>query len=157
LTILGIDPGVASIGYGVIKIENDESVQSVDFGVIQTSAEKRHEERLKIIYSSVLSLIENHRPDAVAIESVFFSKNLKSLAQVSEAIGVITLAAGIHGLSITKFTPFEVKSSIVGFGRAEKRQVKLMIKNMLNLPLPPKHDHASDALAIALCYKNIYL
>ncbi len=155
MTILGIDPGVTSTGYGVIRLTDGDSMLLLDYGVIKTSPKDKHEVRLKKIYKGITEIIKNHKPDEAAIETVFYSKNLKSLVQVSEAIGVISLALCNFGLNIKRFTPLEVKQGIVGFGQAKKEQIQLMVMNILNLKNPPKPDHASDALAVALCYRNL--
>jgi len=155
LIILGIDPGIASTGYGLIEVKYDKA-QLVRFGEIKTSKKSAQEERLKKIYEEISEIIRFSNPDRVALESIFYSRNIKSLVLVGEAIGVISLAAINFGLNIKKFTPLEVKSSIVGFGKATKSQVQLMITNILDLDEPPKSNHASDALAVAMCYKNLY-
>ena len=152
MVILGIDPGVASTGYGVVREEKGGDFCLLDYGVITTSSKQPHEQRLKIIYDGIGRVIRSCRPDRVAIETVFYSKNLKSLVQVSESIGVMSLAVCSHGLGLAKFTPLVVKQAIVGNGRAKKDQIQLMVTNILKLADPPKPDHASDALAVALCY-----
>ncbi len=150
--ILGIDPGVAATGYGCIQVEDDDSIRLIDYGVISTSPKTEHGKRLLKIFNEVTSVIRRHEPDAIAIETIFYSRNLKSLVEVSEAIGVITLAARHFGLEIRKFTPLEVKSTIVRTGRADKSQIQMMVKTLLNMSEIPKPNHASDALAIAICY-----
>jgi crossover junction endodeoxyribonuclease RuvC len=152
---MGIDPGIAETGYGIIETGDGESTGLVEFGVISTPAGTYHPGRLRTIYERVTRLIESHRPDVVAVESIFHSRNLKSLVDVSEAIGVISLAAA--GLKVEKITPLKVKSAVVGVGRAPKEQVRLMIMNELGLDEPPRPHHASDALAVAICYRNMYL
>ena len=149
--ILGIDPGVAQTGYGCIHVGEDDSIHLIDYGVISTSPKTNHGRRLLQIFDEVTSVIETHKPDAIAIETVFFSRNLKSLVEVSEAIGVITLAACHFGLEIRKFTPLEVKSTIVRSGKAGKSQIQMMVKALLRMNEIPKPDHAADALAIAIC------
>jgi crossover junction endodeoxyribonuclease RuvC len=114
-----------------------------------------HADRLKYIYGEMTQKLEEHRPDALAIESLFHSKNLKSLVDVSEAIGVVTLAASNFNIAVTKFTPLKVKSAIVGFGKADKSQVQEMIMRLLDLEAIPEPHHVSDALAVAICYRNI--
>jgi len=156
LIILGVDPGIASTGYGVIKTRDNAEALLIKCGVVTTFKEDDYEERLKQIYDGISKIIKSFSPDVVAIESIFYSKNLKSLVLVSEAIGVITLAATNYGLKVKKFTPLEVKSSITGFGKARKEQVQLMVKNILNLDENIKSNHASDALAVAICYRNLY-
>jgi crossover junction endodeoxyribonuclease RuvC len=153
-TILGIDPGVAQIGYGCIQVGEDDSIHLIDYGVISTSPKTDHGCRLLKIFNEVTSVIARHKPDAIAIETVFYSRNLKSLVEVSEAIGVITLAARHFGLEIRKFTPLEVKSTIVHSGRAGKSQIQMMVKALLRMKEVPKPNHAADALAIAICYNT---
>ena len=155
MTILGIDPGIASTGYGLIDVRRSDT-SLVSHGVIATPSGMEHVLRLKSIYGEVTDIIERYNPDVVALEAIYQSKNLKSLADVSEAIGVISLAAGNSGLRVVRFTPFKVKSTIVGYGRANKEQVQLMVSNFLNLEGPVKPHHAADALAIAVCYRNLF-
>ena len=157
MTIMGIDPGVAETGFGVIQTDEACRSRLVDHGVISTSSTTGHGLRLKQIHDRVIGLIDEHRPDVIAVESLFHSRNLKSLVEVSEAIGVITLAAAERGLPLEKFTPLKVKSSVVGVGKAHKDQVRLMIMNELSLSDPPRPLHASDALAVAVCYRNLFL
>jgi crossover junction endodeoxyribonuclease RuvC len=151
LTILGIDPGVAFTGYGVIRCENGGVMRLVDYGVITTPPGQALEIRLKSIFDGIERVIKDVRPSRAATETVFYSKNLKSLVQVSEAIGVVSLAVCRHGLTLSRYTPLEVKQAISGNGRAKKNQIQLMVTNILDLRDPPKPDHASDALAVALC------
>lgn len=151
MVILGIDPGVASTGYGVIQEGRGGGLLLLDYGVITTSSKALHEKRLKDIFEGIEGIIRSAGPDRVSVETVFYSKNLKSLVQVSEAIGVVSLAVSRHGLELTRFTPLEVKRTIVGNGKATKDQIQLMVSKILNLDDPPKPDHASDAIAVALC------
>jgi crossover junction endodeoxyribonuclease RuvC len=155
LTILGVDPGVASTGFGIIRVDGDDVLELLDEGVIKTEPGTPHDRRLKAIYEGITGLIVRHKPDAVAVEGIYFSRNLKSLVEVSEAIGVITLAAGNRDIGVKKFTPLEVKSAITGFGKAGKPQVQRMVMAMLGLDGAQKTHHASDAIAVALCYKNL--
>lgn len=157
MIIMGIDPGVAETGFGVIRTEGDSRSLLIAHGVISTSSTTVHGNRLKQIYDRVMELIDVHHPDVLAVESLFHSRNLKSLVDVSEAIGVITLAAAERNLPLEKFTPLKVKSSVVGVGKAHKDQVRLMIMNELALSDPPRSLHASDALAVAVCYRNLFL
>jgi crossover junction endodeoxyribonuclease RuvC len=155
VVILGIDPGIAETGYGIIETGGGDRSRLVAFGVVSTSPRVEHPLRLRKIYDEISGLIASHKPDAVAVEAIFHSRNLKSLVDVSEAIGVITLAAS--GLPVQKITPLKVKSAVVGVGRAQKEQVRLMIMNELELDEPPTPHHASDALAVAICYRNMNL
>jgi crossover junction endodeoxyribonuclease RuvC len=153
--IMGVDPGIASTGFGIIEIQNREKLKLVDFGMITTSPGTIQGNRLKHIYEEITRKLKEHKPDALAIEGLFHSKNLKSLVDVSEAIGVVTLAASHFNISVTKFTPLKVKSAIVGFGKADKSQVQEMIKRLLELEDLPEPHHVSDALAVAICYRNL--
>jgi len=155
LTILGVDPGLASTGFGIIRVDGGDELELLGEGVIRTEAGTPHNWRLKAIYEGITEIIIRHRPDAVAIEGIYFSRNLKSLVEVSEAIGVIILAAGNRDIGVKKFTPLEVKSAITGFGKAGKLQVQRMVMSMLGLNGSRKEHHVSDALAVAICYKNL--
>lgn len=152
---MGIDPGIASTGYGVIETAKHKRLVLIDRGMITTSSKMCQGERLKYIYGVITHKLDEHRPDALAIESLFHSRNLKALVDVSEAIGVVTLAASHFNIAVTKFTPLKVKSAIVGFGKADKEQVQEMIMRLLDLGAPPKPHHVSDALAVAICYSNL--
>ena len=152
---MGIDPGIASTGYGVIETAKHERLVLIDHGMITTSSKMGHGDRLKYIYGEITQKLEEHRPDALAIESLFHSRNLKALVDVNEAIGVVTLAASNFNIAVTKFTPLKVKSSIVGFGKADKGQVQEMIMRLLDLEMLPEPHHVSDALAVAICYRNL--
>ena len=157
LRVIGIDPGVASTGYGIIDINGESNIDVVSAGVIKTTPRESHGYRLKKIFDKVAEIIELYRPDVVALENIYYSRNLKSLVEVSEAIGVVTLAAYNMGVEVVKFTPLEVKAAVTGFGKATKYQVQLMVKNLLNLEEVPDSNHVSDALAVALCYKNMHI
>jgi len=156
LIILGIDPGINTTGYGIIRTLQNDEMKIVECGIISSPAKLEHSSRLKYIYDRLIDIIERQKPDVVAIENLFHNKNLKSLVDVSEAIGVITLAAANFNIRIEKFSPLKVKSAIVGFGRAEKEQVGMMIQNLLDLEVPPESHHISDALAVAVCYRNLH-
>jgi crossover junction endodeoxyribonuclease RuvC len=152
---MGIDPGIASTGYGIIETSGNEGIILIDYGMINTPSDMDHGDRLKYIFGEVTRKLEEHRPNALAIESLFHSKNLKALVDVSEAIGVVTLAASKLNIVVSKFTPLKVKSAIVGFGKADKKQVQEMIMRLLDLESPPNPHHVSDALAVAICYRNL--
>jgi crossover junction endodeoxyribonuclease RuvC len=154
MKILGIDPGVATTGYGVVEYDNNR-LTAVDFGSIITSPKKQLPERLKEIYNSVSKLIRKHRPDEIAVEEIFFAKNMKTAISVSEARGVILLAAAKNRMdSVKEYTPMQVKMAVVGYGRAEKPQVQQMVKVLLALKEIPKPDDTADALAIAICHAH---
>lgn len=155
MIILGIDPGTATTGYGIIKNKTDgknkKSLSLIDYGTITTNKSSSAEKRLKIINDELNGLIKKHRPDILAIENIFFFKNLKTVVAVSQSKGVILLAAANKKIPIYEFTPLEVKMTITGYGRAEKKQIQEMVKILLNLKEVPKPDDAADALAVAVC------
>lgn len=153
MRILGIDPGYAIVGFGVVEL-NASKFKAVDFGVITTPAKIPIENRLESIYYEITRLIEKHKPDCMAIEELFFNSNHTTAIPVAEARGIILLAAKQHGVQIFEYTPLQVKSAVVGYGRAEKHQVIAMTTSLLGLPKPPKPDDAADALAIAICHGN---
>jgi len=151
MIILGIDPGIATTGYGVCRKEKDQFAY-VDCGVIETAKGQRVETRIRHVHDAVVHLIEKHRPDAIAIEELFFSNNQKTVINVAQARGVILLAAEERHIPIFEYTPLQVKQSVVGYGRAEKKQVMEMIRILFRLPGVPRPDDAADALAIALTH-----
>jgi crossover junction endodeoxyribonuclease RuvC len=153
MRIMGIDPGYAISGFGVIDY-NGNSFKVVDYGVVTTESSLSMPERLKILYDSYMQLLEIHKPDAVAIEELFFNKNSKTVIAVGQARGVHILAAVNKSINIYEYTPLQIKQGIVGYGRAEKRQVQEMTKIMLNLSTIPKPDDAADALAVAICHAH---
>lgn len=151
MIVLGIDPGTATTGYGVIKKNKDNSVTVISYGCITTSPTQNTGERLKIINKDLKKIISKNKPDFVSVESLYFFKNLKTALPVSQARGVILFTAAEKNIPIFEFTPLEVKMTIVGYGRAEKKQVQKMIQNILKLKEFPKQDDAADALGVALC------
>lgn len=153
LIILGIDPGYAIVGYGVIEYMNNH-FKVLDFGAITTKAHTDFTDRLLHIYSGITNLVEIYKPEAMAIEKLFFNTNQKTAIDVAQARGVIILSARQHGVSIFEYTPLQVKQSVVGYGRAEKKQVQEMTKILLNLDAVPKPDDTADALAMAICHAH---
>lgn len=151
MRILGIDPGIATIGFGVLESDG-KSYRLVKCGVITTPAHTRLSDRLVTIYSDLSEIIEQFRPDAVAIEELFFNTNITTGISVAHGRGVILLACRLHGLEIYEYTPLQVKDAVVGYGRADKRQVMDMVKRLCSLKESPKPDDAADAVAIALCH-----
>ena len=163
MIILGIDPGTATTGYGVIKItrqnrkwvEKDKPQQlkckAIQYGVIKTNPSSSPGERLKKIYNDLSKLIKKYKPTMLAVENVYFFKNSKTAIPVSQAKGVIMLIAAKKKIPVYEVTPLQVKMAVVGYGKAEKKQVQEMIKILLNLKEVPKPDDAADALAVALC------
>ena len=151
MVILGIDPGYAIVGYGVVRYDGRGFVP-LEYGAVTTEAGLAPEVRLELVYAGILELLDRFHPDAVAIEELFFTNNQKTGILVAEARGVILLAVHQRRVPIYGYTPLQVKQAVVGYGRAEKRQVIDMVKRILNLPAAPKPDDAADAVAIALCH-----
>lgn len=151
--ILGIDPGTASTGYGVVARRGARLV-ALDGGVIETPAGLPLERRLATIHARVCALLDEHAPDALAIEDLYFGVNVRSAFAVGQARGVVLLAAGQRGIPCRAYTPQQVKGAVCGSGRADKGQVARMVAALLALPAPPHPDHAADALAVALCHAN---
>lgn len=150
LRILGVDPGTARVGWGVIEVLA-AGEKGVAYGCIETAKEKSPELRLQQIYEEFISLLREFKPDRVVIERLFFTKNQKTAMSVSEARGVILLAIAAEKLPYLEKTPRQVKMQLTGFGAAEKKQIQFMVKQVLNLDEIPKPDDAADGLALALC------
>ncbi len=151
MIILGIDPGLAIVGYGVLEYRNAK-FRTIAMGSIETPAGIDVEDRLKMIYDDMCELIKTYRPDEMAIEELFFNSNQKTAIAVAEARGVLLLCAKLFGLGIYEYTPLQVKQSVVGYGRAEKQQVMTLVRTMLKLGDNLKLDDTADALAIAICH-----
>lgn len=153
MVVLGIDPGLASTGYGVVARRGGRLL-ALDGGVISTRAEMAPERRLAEIHAAVDALLEEHEPDAVALEELYFGQNVRTAFAVGQARGVVLLAAGQHGLPCAGYTPQQVKGAVCGSGRAQKDQVARMVQALLGLAELPRPDHAADALAVAVCHVN---
>ena len=151
MRILGIDPGIATIGFGVVESEKNKH-KLLKCGVITTPAHTSLSSRLELIYNDMCDLLELFKPDAVSIEELFFNTNLTTGIAVAHGRGVILLACHKAGVKIYEYTPLQVKQAVVGYGRAEKAQVIDMVKRICALPAPPKPDDAADAVALALCH-----
>ncbi len=151
MRILGIDPGYAIIGWGVINYEHGRFTP-LDFGAVTTPAGMPFGQRLKLIYNDLSQIIGDHRPDVMAIEKLYFQNNQKTAIEVAEARGVILLAAEHGGLPVFEYTPLQVKSAVTGYGQAQKPQVMEMTRRLLRLKQVPKPDDTADALAIAICH-----
>ena len=151
MRILGIDPGYAIVGYGVLDYVNNR-FSVVDFGAITTPAGMDFSRRLEIIYDEMDVIIKKNKPEAMAIEKLFYNTNAKTVIDVGQARGVIMLAAQKNQLPAFEYTPLQVKQSVVGYGRAEKKQVQEMMRIMLHLDSVPKPDDTADALAMAICH-----
>ena len=152
--ILGIDPGVATIGFGAIK-KTKKTLKHICHGVICTKPNLPQEQRLKKLYLELNKLINKYKPDLLVVEKVYFFKNLKTAIPVSEAKGVIMLAASQKRVKLKEFTPLQVKMIVCGYGRADKEQVQKRVKRILKLDKIPRPDDAADALAIALCITRL--
>lgn len=151
MIILGIDPGLATTGYGIVKREGP-LYRALDFGYIETPPEEKRAVRLSIIYRSVEALIDRFAPETLAVENLFFCKNTRTALQVGEARGAVFTAAAGKGVPVCEYTPLQVKQAVTGYGRAEKRQVQQMVCSLLKLSDIPRPDDAADALAVALCH-----
>lgn len=151
MVILGIDPGYAIVGWGVLEYQGNRFTIR-GYGAITTPAGMDFPRRLQMIYEDMNTVLQKYRPDVLSIEKLYFTNNKTTGIDVAQARGVILLAATMHGLKVHEYTPMQVKQSVVGYGKAEKRQVMEMTKSMLGLQKIPRPDDAADALAIAICH-----
>jgi crossover junction endodeoxyribonuclease RuvC len=150
MRVLGIDPGIAIVGFGVLDQQGDR-LQPVNYGSIQTEAKLTTAARLQQLYHACTLLLKEHQPQVMAIEKLFFNRNVTTAFTVGQARGVMMLAAEEAGIPVTEYTPLQVKMAVVGYGKAEKRQVQEMVKVLLRLSQIPKPDDVADALAVAIC------
>lgn len=153
MIILGVDPGTAITGYGVLHSDGD-ALQMIAYGAITTPSDWKMPQRLHHIYAELVALIRQHQPTDAVVEKLFFSKNVRTALSVGQARGVALLAAAQAGLTIHEYTPLEIKQAVVGYGRAEKTQIQQMVKMLLQLDYVPQPDDAADALAIAICHAH---
>ena len=157
MVILGIDPGTATTGYGVVEKNKNSKIKiknylgCLDYGVIQTSPSLTPAERLQTLDDGLAKISKKYKPELLAVESLFFFKNLKTAMPVSQAKGVILLAAAKKNIKVRELTPLQVKMGIAGYGRAEKKQIQRIVQHLLSLKEMPKPDDAADALAVAIC------
>lgn len=151
MRILGIDPGIATIGFGMVESANNK-FSLISCGVITTPAHTSLSSRLEQIYDDMLELLDTFKPDAVSVEELFFNTNITTGISVAHGRGVILLACRKVGVRVYEYTPLQVKQSVVGYGRAEKTQVMDMVRRICNLPAPPRPDDAADAVALAICH-----
>lgn len=156
MRILGIDPGLAATGYGVLETDGQRSVL-LAYGSIATASGQPTPKRLESIYYDLSGLITRLKPDCLAVEKIFFNKNSLSVMQVGEARGVILLCGRLAKLDVYEYTPLQVKQSVAGYGRAEKHQIQQMVKILLRLEQIPRPDDAADALAVALCHAHNFI
>ena len=153
--ILGIDPGIADTGYGLVEKVQAGKVKCLCYGSIQTSSKLKMEERLEILYRELNKVIKKYKPNAVSIERLFFNKNVKTALIVGQARGVALLACQQNNLPVEEFTPLQIKQSVSAYGKASKIQVQKMVKLLLNLKELPRPDDAADALAAAICLASL--
>jgi len=151
--ILGIDCGTAIVGWAVLE-QGGRELKVIDYGDIRTPAKTEISLRLKMIYEAMLKLIKTYQPQEMAVEDIFYFKNNTTVISVSEARGVILLSGSVNGIPVYGYTPLQVKMSVTGYGRAEKKQVQIMVTKVLRLKEMPKVDDTADALAIAFCHSN---
>jgi crossover junction endodeoxyribonuclease RuvC len=153
MRVLGIDCGTECTGYGVVELTSQQKLECVCFGGITVAARNGMPmpQRLATIFDRLSRLVEQHQPDRVAIEDVFYALNVKSALKLGQVRGVAMLAASSHGIAVAEYAPLTIKSAVVGYGRAEKEQVQLMVSRLLCLEQPPQPADAADALAIAIC------
>lgn len=152
-TVLGVDPGIARVGYGIVRSQGNQ-LDLLDYGVIETPKHEAVGQRLQTIHQRLRSLIDQHSPDALVLEQLFFTKNISTGIVVGEARGIALLAAAEKEVTVIEVTPTSVKQALTGYGRADKRQVQRMIQVLFRLAHPPKPDDAADAIALALCGSN---
>ena len=152
--VLGIDPGTATTGYGLVRDREDGSLESLAYGTILTPAGAAAHQRLSMLFHQLNELLLLHRPDSCAVEKLFFQKNVKTALTVGQARGVILMALAEYGIPIGEYSPIEVKNAVVGYGGADKNQVQQMVKAILNLKEVPKPDDTADALAVAICHHS---
>ena len=153
MVVLGIDPGYAIVGWGVIEYSHSR-FKVLGYGAITTEAQTPFPERLQIIYNDMCYLFTKYKPEVMSMEKLFYNSNQKTVIDVAQARGVITLAAQMNNKDIFEYTPLQVKQSVTGYGRAEKQQVMAMVKMLLNLQKIPRPDDAADALAMAICHAH---
>ncbi len=153
MLILGIDPGTATTGYGIVNKEGDR-ITPVAFGAIITTPKESPSERLLSIYEQLSSLIDAHQPDVLVAERLFFAKNETTAFSVGRTVGIVLLLAAQRGIPTVEYTPMEIKQSVVGYGGAEKKQIQFMVQRILSLKEKPKPDDVADALAICICHAH---
>ena len=153
MLILGVDPGIAIVGYGLIRYENNRFTP-VDYGAIETKSTTPTVDRLIQVHEGLYEIVEKYHPDVAAIEELFFQHNQTTIINVAQARGALLMALARHQVPIFEYTPMQVKQAVTGYGRAEKAQIQAMMRMLLGLPAVPKPDDVADALAIAICHAN---
>ena len=152
MKVVGIDPGTATTGYGIVSETDQGGLVAIDYGVIQTPPDMPMEQRLVLLYRELKKILLLHNPESGAVEKLFFQKNVTTAISVGQGRGVVLLALAEAGLSVAEYTPMEVKQAVVGYGGADKNQIQQMIRAILGLQEIPRPDDAADALAIAICH-----
>lgn len=153
MRILGIDPGIALTGFGIVEKEGVR-IKAGRYGHISTESGTPVPDRLKILYDDMVNIVQEYRPEVMVVEELFFNKNAKTAIIAAQARGVIILSAVNNGVKVEEYTPLQVKQAVIGYGRASKQQVQFMVKELLRLKEVPKPDDTADALAIAICHAN---
>ncbi len=156
MLVLGIDPGTATTGYGLVRNLSNGDLEAVTYGVISTPKNTRPEDRLLSIYNEIRKIIALHSPDTAAVEKLFFQRNVTTALAVGQARGVVLLALAQGRVPLSEYTPMEIKQAVAGYGGADKSQIQLMVKALLNLTDIPRPDDAADALAVAICHCHAY-
>ncbi len=156
MVILGVDPGIATTGYGVVE-RRGSALHALTYGVVRTSSKDPTPDRLAAIHNHILEMIERYEVEWLATERLFFARNERTAFAVGRTIGVVLLAAAARGILWSEYTPLQVKQAVVGYGSAEKQQVQYMVRQILNLPELPRPDDAADALAVAVCHAHMSL
>ncbi len=152
MIILGIDPGLATVGFGVVASSRGNDFSAIEYGAVLTEAKIKTEDRLCEIYDNIDELCRTFKPDAASVEKLYFNTNEKTAINVAQARGVILLALRKNGVPIYEYTPLQIKQALTGYGRAEKKQIMYMVKTLLKLECEPKPDDTADALAAAICH-----
>ena len=156
MLVLGIDPGTATTGYGLVRETSQGGLAVVDYGVILTPAGTPLEQRLLLLFERLNEILLLHQPDCAAVEKLFFARNVTTAISVGHARGVIMLAMALRDMPVEEYTPLEVKQAVTGYGGADKSQMQLMVQAILELPELPRPDDAADALAVAMCHIQSY-
>lgn len=154
MIVLGIDPGYAIMGYGIVERSENGTLKALDYGVLTTNAGEKLQTRLWKLYCGLKELVAKYKPSEIAVEELFYHTNQKTVIPVAEARGLVLLVAQEAGIEAAEYTPLQVKMGVIGYGRAEKMQMIAMTKTLLGLKTAPKPDDAADALAIAICHCN---
>ena len=152
MLVIGIDPGTATTGYGLVQESEDGSLTAVDYGAIVTPPKMPMPQRLSLLYDSLKDVLKTHPPDSAAVEKLFFQKNVRTAMSVGQARGVALLALAQAGLPVAEYAPTEIKQAVTGYGGADKKQIQEMVRTLLNLDELPQPDDAADALAVAICH-----